>query len=77
MTDDQLLAEAWEYYNEVQTKDATYVPLLRPQDEPAIHLNREIMATFRPIMQDFYYDPEQYETYLDQLGIEYPTVRSQ
>lgn len=77
ITDDQLLADAWEYYNEVQTKDAVYVPLLRPEDEPAVHLNTEIMATFRPILQDYYYDPEQYETYMEQLGIEYPTVRSQ
>lgn len=77
LTDQQLLTDAWEYYNEVQTKDATYVPLLRPEDEPAIHLNTEIMATFRPMMRQYYYNPDQYETYLDQLGIEYPTVRSQ
>jgi aminobenzoyl-glutamate utilization protein B len=76
LTDEQLLADAWEYFNEVQTKDMKYTPLLRPQDEPAIHLNEDIMATFRPIMREYYYDPSQYETYLDQLGITYPTVRS-
>lgn len=77
LTDEQLLADAWEYYNDVQTKDVSYVPLLRPEDEPATHLNTEIMATFRPILEQYYYDPDQYETYMDQLGIEYPTVRSQ
>jgi aminobenzoyl-glutamate utilization protein B len=27
-------------------------------------------------MRQFYYDPSKYPTYLDQLGIKYPTVRS-
>ena len=27
-------------------------------------------------MQKFYYDPKKYATYLDQLGIKYPTVRN-
>lgn len=76
ITDAQLLADAWTYYREVQTKDVQYVPLLRPDDKPAIHLNSEIMATFRPIMQQYYYDPELFDTYLDQLGIDYPTVRA-
>jgi aminobenzoyl-glutamate utilization protein B len=26
-------------------------------------------------MKKFYYDPSRYKTYLDQLGIKYPTVR--
>ena len=28
-------------------------------------------------MKKYYYDPEHYDTYLDQLGIEYPTVRKE
>ncbi len=76
-TDDQLMEAAWEYFNEVQTKEAQYIPLLRAEDKPAIHLNEGKMATFRPIMRDYYYDPDQYETYMDQLGITYPTVREQ
>jgi aminobenzoyl-glutamate utilization protein B len=27
-------------------------------------------------MKKYYYDPSRYKTYLDQLGIKYPTVRS-
>jgi aminobenzoyl-glutamate utilization protein B len=38
-------------------------------------LNREIMAKYRDEMKKFYYDPSKYGTYLEQLGIEYPTVR--
>ena len=26
-------------------------------------------------MRKFYYDPAKHKTYLDQLGIEYPTIR--
>jgi aminobenzoyl-glutamate utilization protein B len=26
-------------------------------------------------MKPFYYDPSKYDTYLEQLGIKYPTVR--
>jgi aminobenzoyl-glutamate utilization protein B len=38
-------------------------------------LNREIMAGYREEMKKLYYDPTKYDTYLEQLGIEYPTVR--
>jgi len=27
-------------------------------------------------MRPFYYDPSRYDTYLEQLGIEYPTIRT-
>jgi aminobenzoyl-glutamate utilization protein B len=66
---------AWTYFNDVQTKDQQYVSLLRPQDEPAIWLNKEIMERFKPELEQYYYDPSRYDTYLEQLGIEYPTVR--
>ena len=48
---------------------------LRGSDRPAIHLNRERMEKWRPEMRKYYYDPSRYETYLEQLGIDYPTVR--
>lgn len=66
---------AWDYYRNEQTKDQKYEPLIRPQDRPAIEMNREVMAKYRPEMKKFYYDPTKYKTYLEQLGIEYPTVR--
>jgi aminobenzoyl-glutamate utilization protein B len=32
------------------------------------------MARWRPEMRKYYYDPDRYDTYLEQLGIEYPTL---
>jgi aminobenzoyl-glutamate utilization protein B len=34
------------------------------------------MAEYREPMRKFYFDPTRYETYMEQLGIKYPTVRS-
>ena len=51
-------------------------PLLRPQDKPAIELNRERMAKYRAEMRKYYYDPSKYKTYLEQLGLTYPTVKN-
>jgi aminobenzoyl-glutamate utilization protein B len=70
-----LVEQAWDYFKTVQTKDMKYEPLIRPQDKPAIELNADIMAKFRPEMKKYYYDPTKYKTYLEQLGIQYPTVR--
>jgi aminobenzoyl-glutamate utilization protein B len=70
-----LVEQAWDYFRTVQTKDMKYEPLIRPQDKPAIELNADIMAKYRPEMKKYYYDPAKYKTYLEQLGIQYPTVR--
>ena len=56
-------------------RNTSNTPLLSDDDLPAIHLNKEKMDSFREAMRPFYYDPERYDTYLEQLGIEYPTVR--
>jgi aminobenzoyl-glutamate utilization protein B len=48
---------------------------MRPEDKPAIWLNTDIMAKYRPEMRKYYYDPSRYKSYLDQLGIKYPVVR--
>ncbi|MGB1780359.1 MAG: hypothetical protein ACPHQP_12445, partial [Longimicrobiales bacterium] len=42
----------------------------------AIWLNEDIMAEWRERMRPYYYDPDRFDTYLEQLGIEYPTVRT-
>jgi aminobenzoyl-glutamate utilization protein B len=39
-------------------------------------LNKAILDKYRPEMKKFYYDPSKYSTYLEQLGIKYPTVRT-
>ncbi len=59
----------------MQTKDIKYFPLMRAEDKPATWLNKAIMDKYRPEMRKYYYDPTKYKTYLDQLGIKYPTVR--
>jgi aminobenzoyl-glutamate utilization protein B len=71
----ELIENANDYFENVQKKDMEYTTFLRPQDEPAIWLNEEIMETFKPQLEQYYFDPSKYDTYLEQLGIEYPTVR--
>jgi aminobenzoyl-glutamate utilization protein B len=71
----ELVKNAWDYFNNVQTKEQKYKSFLRPEDKPAIWLNTKIMEQYRPAMKKLYYDPSKYDTYLEQLGIKYPTVR--
>jgi aminobenzoyl-glutamate utilization protein B len=73
----KVVTDAWDYFKTVQTKDVKYQPFIRPQDQPPIWLNKEIMDRFREQQRKLYYDPSKYKTYLEQLGIEYPTVRAQ
>lgn len=72
----EIIKNAWEYYNKEQTKEIKYVPLISKDDKPAIQLNKEIMEKFRPEMSKYYYDSSKYKTYLEQLGIKYPTLRA-
>ena len=73
-TKPEVLKKAWAYYRDEQTKDLQYTPLVGPKDFPATYLNKEIMAEFKPALEKFYYEPAKYKTYLEQLGITYPTV---
>lgn len=75
LNDPSLIKAAWDYYKTEQTKDMKYEPLIAPTDKPAVTINAEIMAKFRPDMSKYYYDPTKYKSYLEQLGINYPTVR--
>ena len=70
----ELLEGARDYFENVQTRDRQYETFLRPEDEPAIWLNRDIMERFRPQLEELHYDPSRYDTYLEQLGIEYPKL---
>ena len=71
----ELVTASWDYFRNVQTKDMKYEPLIRAQDQPAIDLNKATMEKYRDQMKKFYYDPTKYKTYLEQLGIQYPTIR--
>ena len=43
-----------------------------PDDPPAIEKNADTMEQFRDQLREYYYDPSRYDTYLDQLGVDYP-----
>jgi len=71
----ELVKQAWAYFRDVQTKEVKYTPLINPSDQPAVDLNQEKMEKFVPELKKYYYDPTRYKTYLEQLGIQYPTVK--
>ena len=71
----ELVEDAWKYFREEQGMKQKYTPMVGEEDKPAIHLNKEIMEEFKPKLKPFYYDETKYGTYLEQLGIEYPTLK--
>lgn len=73
-TDQKLLDDSWDYFKNVQSKDVKYTSFVDAKTPPAIHLNSKIMEKFKPELKKYYYDPSKYNTYLDQLGIKYPTL---
>ena len=72
----ELVKQAWDYFNNVQTKDQKYIPFIAKDTPPPTWLNKAILDKYRPEMKKYYYDPTKYSTYLEQLGIKYPTVRT-
>ena len=72
----ELVQQAWDYFRNVQTKDRKYIPFITEKDPPATWLNKATLDKYRPEMRKYYYDPTKYKTYLEQLGIKYPTVRT-
>ncbi|MEI8109909.1 MAG: amidohydrolase [Chitinophagia bacterium] len=73
-TNPTILAEAKDYFTNVQTKQQQYIPFISAKDPPPVYLNKEIMDKYREKMKPYYYDPSKYGTYLEQLGIQYPTL---
>lgn len=72
-----LLTGAWDYFNNEQQKETKYQPMISKSDMPPIYLNKDKQDQFRPALEHFYYDETKYDTYLEQLGVEYPTLKSQ
>lgn len=56
-------------------RNVKYTPFISAEDQPPLHLNKKIMDTYRPKMRKYYFNPGKYKTYLEQLGIVYPTIR--
>jgi aminobenzoyl-glutamate utilization protein B len=76
MTKPELVQAAKDYFKNVQTKDVKYIPFIKADTPPATHLNAQTLGKYREQMRKYYYDPTKYKTYLDQLGIKYPTVKT-
>jgi aminobenzoyl-glutamate utilization protein B len=76
VTRPELVKQAWDYFNDVQTKNVKYIPFIKRDTPAPTWLNTNILAKYREQMKKFYYDPSKYPTYLEQLGIKYPTVRT-
>ena len=76
LTKPKLVEDAWDYFRNEQTKTRKYQPLISEGDKPATWLNTKIMAEYREPQRKLYFDPAKYDTYLEQLGITYPTVRA-
>jgi aminobenzoyl-glutamate utilization protein B len=70
----ELLDNARAYFAE-QTKETKWISLVPEGTTAPIHLNKERMERFRPELKRLRYDPARYKTYMEQLGITYPTVK--
>ena len=71
---EELLTDAWRYFREEQLANTVYEPFIGADDPPAIEKNRETMAEFKGLLEEFYYDPSRFDTYLEQLGVDYPQL---
>jgi aminobenzoyl-glutamate utilization protein B len=74
LTSPELVKNAKTYFAE-QTKTVKWQSLIPPQTKAPSELNRDKMQRFRPALDKLRYDPAKYSSYLEQLGIQYPTVK--
>lgn len=74
LTNPKIIQDAWTYFKDVQTNNVQYTPFITANDAAPIHLNKKIMTEFVPQLKNFYYNPSKYNTYLEQLNIQYPTL---
>ena len=72
LEDPALVESAWTYFRDEQTANETYLSFITDEDAPAIEKNVDIMARFKEQLEPYYYDPSRFDTYLEQLGVEYP-----
>ena len=70
----ELVEDAWRYFREEQSAGETYDPFIGPDDPPPIEKNAEIMQQYREALRPYYYDPARFDTYLEQLGVDYPEL---
>lgn len=70
------VAAAWDYFRDDQGAAERYVSFITDEDPAPIDLNGSIDAQFRPLLEPLYYDETRFDSYLEQLGVSYPTVRA-
>jgi aminobenzoyl-glutamate utilization protein B len=75
LTNPQLVQNAKKYFTDVTTRDMKWESLIPLDTPPPTFLNEERMARYRPQLEKLIYDPSKHATYLEQLGIAYPTMR--
>jgi aminobenzoyl-glutamate utilization protein B len=75
LLDPDLVKRAWDYFRDVQTRNTKYTPFPGAEDQPSIDLNHDRMEKWLPELRKHYFNPAKHKTYLDQLGVQYPTVR--
>ena len=55
-----------------QMNGVTWKSIVPPGATPPTHLNKELMAKYRPLLEPYYFDPDSPRTYMEQLGVAYP-----
>jgi len=70
----EILQQAKQYFAD-QTKETKWQSLIPPGTEPPVYLNKDKMERFAPELKKLRYDPSRYKSYLEQLGVAYPTVQ--
>ena len=73
LTNPKLLADAKQYFAQM-TEKTKWQSLIPVDAKPPVHFNKEKMERVMPELRKLRYDPSRYKTYLEQLGIKYPTV---
>ena len=77
LTQPELVSQAWDYFSNTQTKNLKYVPLIGANDQPVTLVERRDDGAVSGGDEKVLLRPTRYTTYLEQLGIKYPTVRAE
>jgi len=74
LTKPELVTAAKSYFT-AQTATTKWQSLIPLDAKPPIHFNKEKMERVAPELKKLRYDPSKHGSYLEQLGITYPTVQ--
>ena len=76
LTKPTIIAQAWDYFRTVQTqRHEVHAPSSARRTHRRSSSTRRSWRSSGRRCRSCYYDPSRYPTYLEQLGITYPTVR--